>query len=166
MEINVDYRVKGLNTNLLAQVKKQVIAKVESIVIGVIEDYIKELESHIGTIPGAAGYRDEDVNWAPLVLSKDKKAGNFWYETGETARAIIVNIRASNTGVKVFAGIPSTAGAFEKALWNELGFTPQGGDHLIRRPLFLPLAEEHSEEIRRRVTQYVKTTRLKVSVPI
>lgn len=166
MEVRIDYRVKGSTNSLLESVRKQVTAKVEDIVKSVVEEYISELEQHMGNIPGASAYKDEHVAWAPLELEPEEVGHKFWYETGETARAVVVNIRVTEKGVRIFAGIPSTSHAYEKALWNELGFTPQDGDHLIRRPLFIPVAEAHSEELRKRITDYVKTTKIRVSVPI
>lgn len=166
MEVRVDYKIKGSTRSLLESVRKQVTAKVEGIVKSVIEEYITELEQHMGSIPGAAAYRDELVSWAPLSLKPDETGHKFWYETGETARAVVVNIRVSEKGVRIFAGIPSSSHAYDKALWNELGFTPQDGDHLIRRPLFIPVAEAHTEELRKRISDYVKSTKIRVSVPL
>lgn len=166
MEVRLDYRLKGDTSGLIKSIKSHVISKLEAIIKDVVEEYITELEQHMGSIPGAAAYRDEHVAWAPLELEPDETGHKFWYETGETARAVVVNIRVSKGSITVFAGIPSSSHAYDKALWNELGFMPQDGDHLIRRPLFIPVAEAHSEELRRRITEYVKTTKLRVSVPI
>lgn len=166
MDISVKYKLKGDLRKLMGPVRKQVIAKLEPVVKGVVEEYIAELEAHMGTIPGATAYKDEEVSWAPLSIQPDKPRQKFWYETGETANAVIVNMRVSEKGISVFAGIPKTSKAFDKALWNELGFMPQDGDHLVRRPLFIPLAESHIEELNKRIADCVKNTDLRVTVQI
>lgn len=164
MDVSVRYKVRMDTRRALERIKPKVMGLVESAVKDVVNEYIKELENHLGTIPGAADYTDADVSWKKLDLEADEASRKFWYKTGGVARSVVVNMRVSDTGIRLFAGVPKDSTHYDKALWNELGFTPKDGDELIRRPVFVPLAEEHVDELLRRLRELTKNIRLQVMV--
>lgn len=164
MDVTLNYKVRLNAKAALEKARPKVLKLIESTVRDVVDGYIKELEEHIGTIPGVADYTDTEVSWSRLDLDADELNRKFWYRTGGVAKSVVVNLRVSNEGVKVFAGIPKGSAHYNKALWNELGFVPQDGDELIRRPVFIPLSDEHMQELMRRLRELTKNMKLQVTV--
>lgn len=162
MDVSLSYKVRMNSKEILAKIKPKVMNLVESAVKSTVDNYLKDLEAHLGTISGSADYTDSEVAWEKL----DPQANNdkFWYRTGGVAKAVVVNIKVSDDGVKVFVGVPEGSASYNKAMWNELGFTPADGDGLIRRPVFLPLAENHVAELVRRLKELTSKMQLRVTV--
>lgn len=128
---------------ILDNAVQQVLAQVTVVVQETISNYLSDLEQHIGKIPGTGS---SDLNWEPL--DPDTEAGHtFWYKTGNVARHIIANVTVSNGRVHAFAGLPSDAPGYQEAIWNEFGWTPHGSHKVVRRALFIPLAEYHLREL-------------------
>lgn len=164
MDVSLSYKIRMNPKEILAKIRPKVMRLVETAVKNTVDNYLKDLEAHLGTIPGATGYTDSEVSWEKLDLEADEAGNKFWYRSGGVARSVVVNIRVSDDGVRVFAGVPKGSASYNKALWNELGFTPADGDGLIRRPVFMPLAENHIEELVRRLRELTNKMQLRVTV--
>lgn len=119
-----------------------------------INDYIEELENYMGVTSPKLG-------WAPLHEGDDK----FWYKTGAVAQHITASISIDKNRVHAVAGLPSSAPGYKEAIWNEFGWTPHGTSKIVRRALFIPLAEvqliELNSELRNKFSKMKLNIRIK-----
>ena len=127
-----------------------------------INAYLLDLEQHIGKIPGT---NTSDLGWQPLDQHEDP-GHTFWYKTGNVASHIISTITIDKNRIHVVAGLPSGAPGYQEALWNEFGWTPHGTHRVVRRALFVPLAEHHLLELNAKLHEQFSKMKLKIRVNI
>jgi hypothetical protein len=143
----------------------QIAEHLEADVMILIDEYMENLHEAIGTIPGNAPTIMAGSNWTALSMPYGRSK-NFWYESGELDGCIAVMLNETPTGMNVVAGVPADSPAYMEAIWNEFGFYPRNSHKLIRRPLFVPLAEELvvklNEILQERYSNIKLTIRLKV----
>ena len=120
-----------------------------------INSYIAELEASMGVTSPKLG-------WAPLHEGDDK----FWYKTGTVASHITASIHISKNHIHAVAGLPGHAPGYQEALWNEFGWTPHGTHKVVRRPLFVPLAEMQLRDLNDRLHKQFSTMKLKIRIRI
>lgn len=118
-----------------------------------INNYLLDLERHIGGTT-------TDMGWQPLAEGDTK----FWYETGAVASHIISKITIEKNRIHVVAGLPKGVPGYQEALWNEFGWTPHGTSKVIRRALFVPLAEYHIKELN--TLLHEKFSKIKLNIRI
>lgn len=164
MDLKVNYKLTGSTNSIAKRVRAQVLTRIESLVQTAVDSYIGDLEKHMGGIHGASPYADGKVSWDALEDTQLKEAPRFWVESGKAKQSISVNLKVSDSSVSAFVGISAGAPGYQEALWNELGFTPANGDKLIRRPLFIPLAETHRAELQSKLTTMLAGTRISVRI--
>lgn len=123
-----------------------------------VDAYLMDLEAHIGVT-------SSELPWAPLEPDKDQD-GKFWYETGAVAENLIVRVTMENGRIHAVAGLPSTAAGYQEALWNEFGWTPRNSAKLVRRALFVPLAEHHISELNKTLNERFSRLKLNIRVTI
>jgi hypothetical protein len=118
-----------------------------------MNEYIENLEMYMGVTSPKLG-------WAPLHEGDTK----FWYKTGTLREHLVSKITIEKNRIHVVAGVPHGAPGYQEALWNEFGWTPHGTSKVVRRPLFIPLAEEQLKELNALLQQ--KFSRLKLNIRI
>ena len=150
MDVKVKYSAKANGKALAAIVLPQIMSQLESAIQSQVDAYLKDLENHMG-IHGASAYADSKVRWDALDESQLEEAPRFWVESGAARRSIAVNMKVSDNSISAFVGVSAGSEGYQEVLWNELGFTPANGDKLIRRPLFIPLAEAHKAELQEKL---------------
>lgn len=165
MDINISYKISGNKDKFLAAVQGKIITAVTEVLTKSIDGYISELMARMGSIPGGSVYTDKAVRWQALDEESLKEEGTFWYESGGVSESLVMGIQVNGSTVKAFAGIPKTSEHYLKALWNELGFSTSDGK-LVRRPLFIPLAEIHLAEVNKNLQATLRQLRLEVKVPV
>lgn len=151
MDIKTDYTIKLNKGAAVRKALPLVMQVLERAVQLQVDMYLTDLEKHMGFIHGAKPYSDEAVHWDALDAETLESSPKFWYESGKAKRSIAVNMKVEGNQVSAFVGISEGSEGYQEVLWNELGFTPKNGDKLIRRPLFLPLAEVHKAELQESV---------------
>ena len=164
MELAIEYKLSGDMSGLLKKVRPQIMARIESVVRSTVDSYIADLERHMGGIHGASPYSDGKVSWDALDETQLKEAPRFWVESGKAKRSVSVNVKLTDRSIKAFVGISEGAEGYQEVLWNELGFTPENGDKLIRRPLFLPLAEAHKAELQQRLNSLISSYKITIRI--
>lgn len=166
MELRASYGLRGDPKKIIERVKPQILQQIEGLVQEAVNAYLDELAEHMGNIPGTSSYTDADVSWQPLDEETLKTDPKFWYKTGRAAKSIVVNMSVTGDRIRAFAGIPSSSDAIQEVLWNELGFTPSNGDKLVRRPLFIPVAERQLAELNTKLRETLRNARLRVEIPV
>ena len=164
MDVKVRYKVNSNKQALLNLIRPQLLGKVETLVQRSVDAYLKDLERHMGTIPGSGAYTDTVVRWDALDETQLKQAPKFWVESGKAKRSISVNIQMDSNSIHAFVGISEGSEGYQEVLWNELGFTPENGDKLIRRPLFIPLADLHKAELQEQLRSLIGRQRIEVKI--
>ena len=164
MDVKTSYKFTGNTKALFRTVIPKIMIKVESLVQKEIESYLKDLEKHMGTIPGAQGYSDGSVSWEALDEETLEDSPKFWYQTGAAKNSIVVNLKVSETSIQAFVGVMEGSKGYKETLWNELGFTPKNGNRLIRRPLFLPLADIHKAELKAKLQRILGNSTVYVEI--
>jgi len=158
MDVKVDYSITSIPKSLRQRIMTQVMVKVEAAISNQVDLYLMDLQRHMGGVHGGSPYSDGKVRWDALDETQLKEAPRFWIESGKAKRSISVNMKVGPDSVRAFVGISEGAEGYQEVLWNELGFTPQNGDKLIRRPLFIPLAEAHIKELNQALQQTLQNT--------
>lgn len=151
MDINGRYTLKGDPSALLDSIRGPVMGQLEELVQAQVNAYLADLEKHMGPISGATGYSDGAISWDALDEDTLKESPKFWFESGKAKRSISVNIKLTANSITAFVGVSEGSEGYQEVLWNELGFTPENGDKLIRRALFVPLAEVHKAELQEKI---------------
>ena len=164
MEVKIGYKIKGGQEAFAKLVRPQIMGQLETIIQQQVDSYLNDLESHMGSIDGSRAYTDTAVRWDALDETQLKEAPRFWIESGKARRSISVNMKVEGTKISAFVGVSEGSEGYQEVLWNELGFTPQNGDKLIRRPLFIPLAETHKAELRNTLQRTLQNTSIKVNL--
>lgn len=164
MEITTKYRIKGSPEAFVRLVRPQIMAQLERVVQQQVNAYLNDLEKHMGGIEGSRAYTDGAVRWDALDETQLKEAPKFWIESGKAKRSISVNLKVEGSRINAFVGVSEGSEGYQEVLWNELGFTPENGDKLIRRPLFIPLAETHMAELRETLLSTLQNTSINVSI--
>ena len=164
MELEIDYKLHGDISSLVKQVRPQIIARLEALVQSAVDAYLQDLTRHMGGIIGSGPYQDGKVSWDALEETQLKEAPRFWVESGKARSSVTVNIKVSDTEINAFVGISEGAEGYEEVLWNELGFTPENGDKLIRRPLFIPLAETHKVELQNKINNQIRGSKISIRI--
>jgi hypothetical protein len=134
---------------------EQVLQQVAMLAQNTINEYIEELEMSMGVTSPKLG-------WAPLHEGDTK----FWYKTGAVASHIIASIKIEKNHIHAVAGLPSNVPGYKEAIWNEFGWTPHGTNKLVKRPLFIPLAEIHLRELNLRLRTKFSRIKLKIRIHI
>lgn len=165
MDIKIAYSVSGDKTRLLSAIQNRVIMAVTEVLTKSIDNYISDLTARMGNIEGSVTYTDKAVRWTALEEDSLKEENTFWYESGEVKNSLTMGVQVSNNTVRAFAGIPRTSDQYLKAIWNELGFSTSDGK-LVRRPLFIPLAELHLVEINKNLQVTLRQMKLEVKIPV
>lgn len=117
--------------------------------------YIENLEEYMGVTSPKLG-------WAPLHEGDTK----FWYKTGALRGHLVSKVTIEKNRIHVVAGIQSGAPGYQEAIWNEFGWTPHGTSKVVRRPLFIPLAEEQLRELNMLLKQKFSNMKLNIRVKI
>lgn len=164
MEVRGTYKLTGNMNELAKKVKAKVLAQIEAIVQLQVNAYLADLESHMGVIQGGSSHTEKGINWQALDKETLQEGPLFWYKSGAAKNSIVVNLRVNREKIEVFVGVPSSSSAYQDVLWNELGFTPQNGDHLVRRPLFIPLADIHIKELQEKIYAELGKTKMTVEI--
>jgi hypothetical protein len=164
MDVKAKYKVTGDKKSLIKLVRPRVMQQLTELVNQTIDAYLEDLQSHMGTIEGSSAYAQKNLRWAPLDEETLEESPKFWYESGKAKKAIIVNMKFDSNGFQAFVGIPESSEAFQEVVWNELGFTPENGDKLVRRPLFLPLADIHKKELQSKIRSTIARTPIRVKI--
>jgi hypothetical protein len=135
------------------------------IVQDTVNSYLRDLEQHIGKISGKSSISDEGMRWEPL--DEDTESGHkFWYETGAVAKHIIAKMTVEKNRIIAVVGLPKGAPGYREALWNEFGWTPHNSSKVIRRALFVPLAEHNLRELNVLLQQRFAKLKLRIQVNI
>jgi hypothetical protein len=163
MDVKVRYSITPSQASLRAKVLPQIMSQLESAVQTQVDAYLKDLENHMG-IHGGSAYADGKVRWDALDETQLKEAPRFWVESGKARRSVSVNMKVSNNTISAFVGVSSGSEGYQEVLWNELGFTPQNGDKLIRRPLFIPLADAHKAELQKKIRNLMSKMTVKAEI--
>jgi hypothetical protein len=129
-----------------------------------VDLYVTDLERHMGGIHGGSAYSDGKVKWDALDDTQLKEAPRFWIESGRAKRSVSVNMKVEGNSIQAFVGVSEGADGYQEVLWNELGFTPANGDKLIRRPLFIPLAEVHKKELEGELRTMLQSGSIQVEI--
>lgn len=149
-------KIAALEQRLLQQVLQQAVELVQQ----TVNNYLLDLEKHIGKIPGTGS---SDLGWQPL--DPDTEAGHkFWYETGAVAQHIISKVIIKGDRIIAIAGLPEGAPGYQEALWNEFGWSPHGTSKVVRRALFIPLAEHHLRELNEQLAQKFSNIKVKIRI--
>jgi hypothetical protein len=151
MELRLDYTVTGSMKAIFAKVKPKIMLQLERLIQGQVDDYLNDLEKHMGSITGDKPFSDNAVHWDALDEKQLEESPRFWIESGKAKRSVAVNLQVNDNSIKAFVGVSEGSEGYQDVLWNELGFTPKNGDKLIRRPLFIPLAELHIAELKGKI---------------
>lgn len=139
---------------------QQILQQAAGLVQQTINNYLMDLERHIGKIPGTGS---SDLGWQPL--DPDTEPGHkFWYKTGTVASHIESRIQISGNRILAVAGLPEGAPGYQEALWNEFGWTPHGTSKIVRRALFIPLAEFHLRELNEQLAQKFANVKLNIRI--
>lgn len=157
-----------VNNAIETAVKNAKQAILQEVILAVqetIDNYLLDLQGHIGIDAGASGFSDTEVSWAPLDLESAQDT-RFWYETGSVAKHIISAVEVIGNKVHAMAGLPSSAEGYQEALWNEFGWTPSGTSKIVRRALFTPLSEHHLRELNTLLEQRVGSIKIKIRVKL
>lgn len=163
MELEIDYELtnlKGLQRRIISHVMPKLVTLVET----QVDLYLQDLSKHMGTISGVSDYSSGLLHWQALDEETLEDAPKYWYKTGKAKQSISVNLQVSDDTITVFAGIAEHAPGYQEALWNELGFTPRNGDTLVRRPLFFPLAAEHTDILQGRISENLASQTIVVEI--
>ncbi len=147
MRIALRRTIKIDKVKFRQHVIKQVLPKLEAIILASLTEFMNALESSMGS--SAAKY-----NWAPLDDNDNDNDNKFWFDTGQLRSDLVVMFDVTETGVKFFAGLSTASSEYEKAVWNEYGFAT--GTGIIRRPLFTPLSDEQLSKLRQKLTEVLK----------
>jgi hypothetical protein len=127
-----------------------------------INAYLSDLEQHIGKIPSNTS---SDLGWEPL--DNETEAGHrFWYKTGAVANSIVSKVTIEKDRIRVVAGLPRGAPGYQEALWNEFGWSPHNSSKVVRRALFVPLAEHHLLELNVKLKETFAKMKLNIKVKI
>lgn len=137
-------------------VLQQVLQQAVSLVQTTVDNYLADLESHIGVT-------SSNLPWAPLEPDKEQD-GRFWYETGAVAENLVVKVTVENGRIRAVAGLPSSAPGYQEAIWNEFGWMPQNSTKLVRRALFVPLAEHHIDTLNTTLSERFSNLKLNVRI--
>ncbi len=162
-------RIKGdLHITNLPALEKGIRGKLMPILTDLVKDhvdnYLDDLQKHMGRISGRRDYVDGNISWKALDEESLEDGPKFWYESGAVKQAITVNMQIRGNRAQAFVGIRENSPVYEKALWNELGFTPEDGDRLIRRPLFFPLSFEHEAILNDRLLLAFKNKTMRIRI--
>ncbi len=163
MDVKVSYKVTN-TAGLLKQILPEILPKVEALVTAEIDAYLDDVAAHMGLVYGGSDYTDGRIKWEALDTETLERSPRFWYDSGQAKQAVTVGMQVTDNGIQAFVGIASTSSAYDQALWNELGFTPHNSDHLIRRPLFLPLADEHKSALQEKMKRALSRMTINISV--
>lgn len=139
----------------LEKVIHNALLKVTDMAQDTINNYLEELSIYMGVSSPKLG-------WAPLTPGDDK----FWYKTGNVANHIMSKITIEKNRIHVVAGLPSGSPGYQEALWNEFGWTPHGTSKVVRRALFMPLAEQHLKELNEKLHDKFSKIRLNIRINI
>lgn len=164
MDVKVNYSIKLNPKSFGNALKAKVMTRIESAVRNQVDAYLTDLERHMGGVHGGRPYKDGKVSWDALDETQLKEAPKFWIESGKAKRSISVNLQMEGNSINAFVGVSSGAEGYQEVLWNELGFTPQNGDKLIRRPLFIPLAEVHKAELQEKLRSMLQNTTIRMEI--
>lgn len=164
MDVKINYRIKGSPTAFSNLIRTQVMPKLETAIQNQVDAYLNDLHRHMGSIPGDKAYTDTKVRWDALDETQLKEAPKFWIESGKAKRSVSVNIKVEGNSIQAFVGVSEGAEGYQEVLWNELGFTPENGDKLIRRPLFIPLAEVHKIELQNKLKSMLGKSTINVEI--
>jgi hypothetical protein len=149
----------------MEKILQGVLLQTVPIVQQTVNNYLKDLEARIGKIPGTSGFSDVDLRWEPL--DEDTESGHrFWYETGAVATHIIAKVVVDKNIIKAVVGLPKGAPGYREALWNEFGWTPHNSSRVVRRALFVPLAEHNLRELNVLLQQRFSKLKLRIRVNI
>lgn len=144
------------------QILQQVLMQAVPIAQQTINNYLTDLEQHIGKIPATGA---SDLGWAPL--DEDTEPGHrFWYETGAVAKHIVSKVEIVGNSIVARAGLPAGADGYQEALWNEFGWSPHGTSKVVRRALFIPLAEHHLRELNALLKERFSTMKINLRIKI
>lgn len=153
---------KGKIKTTVEQALNKAVVQALPLVQETIDKYLFDLEAHIGKIPGTGS---SDLGWKPL--DEDTEAGHrFWYETGAVAKHIVSSVSIVDNKIIAVAGLPSSAPGYQEAIWNEFGWMPHGTSKLVRRALFIPLAEVHIRELNELLKRKFSKLTLQIRVKI
>lgn len=147
----------------IKRAQQRVLAEALVMVQDTIDNYLSDLEQHIGKIPGESGYADTEVAWAPLDEEADT-GQKFWYETGAVAKHIVSKVVVDGNRISAMAGLPSGAPGYQEALWNEFGWSPHGSSKVVKRALFTPLGEHHLAELNAMLVEKLSKIRITIRV--
>jgi len=164
VDVKISYEVTGSKAALTALVRPRVIRLMESVVRQTVDAYLRDLSQHMGGIMGDKPYSDGEVHWDALDQEQLEDHPRFWIESGKAKRSITANIKTTANSIDAFVGISEGSEGYQEVLWNELGFTPENGDKLIRRPLFIPLAETHLEELKKRIRESMSSQVINIRI--
>lgn len=164
MDVRVKIDASRIKAKVLASAQSALQAKAEEVVTNAINNYVADLEAHMGSISGASGYSEGKIRWSPLSPESLEKEDSFWYESGKIRNSLVVNIETNGGRISASLAIADKE-AYNEYLWNELGFTADSGK-LIRRPLFIPLAEEHLGNIREQILKELAGIKLEVRMTV
>lgn len=164
MDVKARYTVNISPEKFNKRIKPQLMAKVEALVVARVNAYIADLESHMGTIHGGVNHNEGRIHWDALDEETLEDSPKFWFQSGKAKNAIVVNLAVSGNKISAFVGVMSNSSAYKEVLWNEFGFTPEDGDKLIRRPLFIPLADFHKKELQEQINQTLRSQPITVEL--
>ena len=142
---------------LITQAVEKALLNALPLVQEAVDTYVKDLERNMGVSSPSLG-------WMPL--DPDSSDDKFWYETGSTSSSLVSSVSIAGNKIIARAGLPSSAEHYQEALWNEFGWMPRNSTKLIRRALFIPLAEMQLRELNTKLTALFSNTRLSIKVKI
>ena len=123
-----------------------------------VNSYLDDLKSSMGATSGKYG-------WAPLVEA-DEQDDKFWFKTGKTEQELYVAVSVKDNKITAKAGLPSSSDRYQIAIWNEFGWHVGSVGKLVKRPLFIPLADQHLAELNVKLANIVNGKKLHIRIKI
>lgn len=160
MDVTIRYAVRN-PAEAIERAKPVILNRLVELVQQTVDEFLAELGGYIGS-SGTADKVDGVVDWQALTPAEGNDY-KFWHESGELASEIVSGVVITDDGIRAFAGLPAEAASFQKALWNELGFTPNDGE-FTRRALFMPLSEIHQEELQNRLRSAFTNNVIRIAI--
>ena len=135
----------------------------------VFDEILKEVEitinNYLEDLKASMGSTSSKYGWMPLIEAEDQD-DKFWFKTGKTEQELYVSLKVEGNKIIAKAGLPSSSERYQVALWNEFGWHTGTKGKLVKRPLFIPLAEQHIAELNTKLSNLIKSKKLHIRIRI
>lgn len=149
----------------MVNIEKQISEALQPIFDEVLKEVESTVNSYLEDLKIAMGSTNSKYGWMPLIEAEDQD-DKFWFKTGKTEQELYVSISIEGNKIKAKAGLPSSSERYQIALWNEFGWHAGTKGKLVKRPLFIPLAEQHVAELNTKLSNIIKNRKLHIRIKI